>query len=113
MSANGNVYTEFDNTASTGIPASRLTTVYAVNGTIQSADEAGKDAVPLQYGLADVDKISTIKYEVDVPTLNPLNSLIPELVYNNQAPYQLNYAELVPVLVNTIKELSTIAQGKG
>ena len=32
-------------------------------------------------------------------------TLFPELVYDEQTPYQLNYSELIPVLINAIKDL--------
>ena len=32
-------------------------------------------------------------------------TLFPELVYDEQTPYQLNYSELIPVLINAIREL--------
>ena len=32
-------------------------------------------------------------------------TLFPDLVYDEQTPYQLNYSELIPVLINAIREL--------
>ena len=36
-----------------------------------------------------------------------LDPLFPELIYNQQRPYMLNYSELIPVCINAIKDLST------
>jgi hypothetical protein len=112
-----------DNTGSVGTQIERYAAVYATTGTIQTSDSAEKDSEPLQYGLADVEKISTIKYKWksqaaladDDPDkhheyygvkADELDTLFPELVYNQQHPFQLNYSELIPVMINAIKELS-------
>ena len=117
-----------DNASSCGINVGRWTAVYSVTGVIQTSDENEKDSVPLAYGIDDVMKISTIKYkwksQADLPDTDPakqyeyygccareLHSLFPELIYTDQVegqdpvPYQLNYSELVPILINAIKDL--------
>jgi hypothetical protein len=118
-----NVWPFSDNSGSIGAGNLRYSTVFAVNGAIQTSDGADKDSEPLKYGLADVEKISTIKYKWksqaaladDDPDKNheyygvladELDGLFPELVYNQTRPYQLNYSELIPVMINAIKELS-------
>lgn len=94
--------------------------VYATNGVIQTSDSSEKIWTPLQYGLKDVEKITTIKYKwKDTVEQNPndqheyygvladeLDQIFPELVYNEEKPYHLNYQELIPVLINAVKELS-------
>ena len=108
-----------------GTGTNRYALVYAANGTIQTSDETEKDYTPLTYGLDNLMKISTIKYkwkkQAELPDTDPtknyeyygicareLNTLFPELVYNESTPYQINYSELIPVLINSIKELKNI-----
>jgi hypothetical protein len=107
----------------------RWKAVYAVNGTIQTSDARYKDSVPLEYGLNEVLQANTILYswktQADLPDTDPeknfkyfgvcadeLVSIMPELCYNENpdVAVQINYAELVPVCINAIKELS--AQNK-
>ena len=120
----GTIFPTVDDAFSCGKSGNRWNLVYAVNGSIQTSDETEKDSVPLTYGLSDVEQITTIKYkwksQADLPDDDPaknyeyygvcareLNTLFPELVYTEQEPYQLNYTELIPVMINAIKELST------
>jgi hypothetical protein len=117
-----NIIPQTNNIYSCGSSANKWTTVWAVNGTIQTSDENYKDSVSLQYGLEDVMKITTIKYkwktQADLPDDDPtknyeyfglcaneLNELFPELVYNETEVKQLCYAEVIPILVNAIKDL--------
>ena len=111
-----------DNLTGLGIVTQRWTSVYSVNGAIQTSDELDKNYIPLTYGLSDLMKVSTIKYkwksQDDLPEDDPkknyeyfgicareLNELFPELVYNEQEPYQVNYSEIIPVCINAIKDL--------
>jgi hypothetical protein len=111
-----------DNDLPLGQSGNRWSAVWAANGTIQTSDESEKDAVPLAYGLDDLAKVSTIKYKWksqaalsdDDPDKNheyfgvcaeELDALFPELVYNQQEPFAINYSELVPICINAIKEL--------
>ena len=115
-------YPADDNIISLGVLGGRWTAVYSANGTIQTSDELDKNYVPLPYGLSDLMKVSTIKYkwksQDDLPEDDPkknyeyfgicareLNELFPELVYNEQEPYQINYSEIIPVCINAIKDL--------
>ncbi len=76
----------------------------------------------MTYGLSNLLAVDTIMYSwksqeelpEDDPTRNykyygvkadQVAELFPELVYDEQTPYQLNYSELIPVLINAIKEL--------
>ena len=112
-----------DNMYGLGTANLRWSTVYAANGAIQMSDQAVKDAVPLAYGLTDLLNIDTIKYkwksQAALPDDDPekdyeyygvcadqLDPLFPELIYNRQRPYQINYSELIPVCINAIKDLS-------
>lgn len=56
--------------------------------------------------LPDTDP--TKNYEYYGICARELNTLFPELVYNESTPYQINYSELIPVLINSIKELKNI-----
>jgi hypothetical protein len=113
-----------DNAISLGITSHRWSSVFAGNGTIQTSDGALKDAVPLPYGLREVSQVRTIKYkwksQADLPDEDPqkafeyygfcadeLRDVFPELVYdeNKEAPIQMNYSEMLPVVVNAVKEL--------
>jgi hypothetical protein len=106
-----------------GASANRWLAVYATNGTIQTSDSAQKDHVPLLYGMTEILQINTIKYkwksQADLPDSDPaknfeyygfcaneLKLLLPELVYDEDAslPVQMNYSELLPVVVNALKE---------
>jgi hypothetical protein len=119
---NGSVYPHADNRGSVGGTANRWVAVYAMNGTIQTSDETEKDHTPLQYGLEQINQVSTIKYKWKSQALladddpdklheyygvcaREVDKLFPELVYNQNEPYQINYAELIPVLINAVKEL--------
>ena len=118
-----NMYPGADNGSNLGISGSRWLAVYAVNGAIQTSDSKEKDAVPLSYGLNEILQVRTIKYKWksqaelpdDAPEKNyqyygfcadELAPIFPELVYNEdpKVPVQMNYSEIMPVMVNAIKE---------
>jgi hypothetical protein len=124
INANG-LYPYSDNSVPLGMDGNRWTAVYSLTGSIQTSDETEKDSVPLAYGLNDIMKVTTIKYkwktQSDLPDDDPtknyeyygvcareLNTLFPELVYNETSPYQINYSELTPILINSIKDLKKI-----
>lgn len=127
---NGSFTATTDNTMDLGGgTGQRWKAVYAVNGTIQTSDARYKDSTILQYGLNEVLQANTILYswktQADLPDTDPeknfkyfgvcadeLVSIMPELCYNENpdVAVQINYAELVPVCINAIKELS--AQNK-
>lgn len=87
-----------------------------------TSDSSWKEWVPLPYGLDDVLKVQTIMYkwksQAEMSDDDPakqyqyfgvcadqLNALFPELIYNEQKPFQINYAELIPLCVNAIRDL--------
>jgi hypothetical protein len=101
----------------------RWSAVYSTNGTIQTSDSKEKDSQPLLYGINEVLQMRTIKYkwksQADLPDSDPkknfeyygfcadeLGPLFPELVYDEDTntPIQMNYSELLPVVVNAVKE---------
>jgi hypothetical protein len=117
------IYPGFDQTISLGVAGYRWSAVWAVNGSIQTSDTKEKDAVPLPYGLNEILQMRTIKYkwksQADLPDDAPeknyqyygfcadeLAPIFPELVYNEdpKVPVQMNYSEIMPVMVNAIKE---------
>lgn len=94
----------------------RFNTVYAANGTIQTSDIRQKKNIEvLNYGLKEVLALRPVRYAWKNDTLNQqhvgliaqeVNTIIPEVVSGNESTEILgmNYAELVPVLINAIKE---------
>ena len=127
--AGSNFNPQFDNFQSLGTTGSRWSAVYAANGTIQTSDSHLKNYEPLVYGLDDVCQIDTIKfkwkYQEDFPEDSPernfeyygfkaenLRDLFSELVYDEQEsegiPIQVNYSEILPICVNSIKQLKQL-----
>lgn len=112
-----------DNAYDCGWSGARWRSVWSANGTIQTSDSNQKDAQPLPYGINEVLQMRTIKYkwksQADLPDTDPqknfeyygfcadeLAPIFPELVYdeNKEVPVQMNYSEILPVVVNAIKE---------
>lgn len=112
----GNVAPGADNTYSLGKSGLRWTAVWATNGVIQTSDARLKTAIkPLQYGLKQVMEMQPVEYEwKDDSTgekqigliAQEVQKIVPEVVTGNAEKETLgmNYAELVPVLINAIKE---------
>lgn len=115
-----------DNNITLGSSGGRYVSVFAVNGTIQTSDLRYKDSIPLEYGLNEVLQANTILYswktQADLPDTDPtknykyfgicadqLATIMPELCYteDSNVAIQINYSELIPVIINSIKELST------
>ena len=120
----GSVYPAVNCMSSLGTTSNVWTSVYAATGTVSTSDSAVKDWEPLPYGLSDILGVTTIKYkwksQAALPDDDPeknyeyfgvcadqLDPLFPELIYNTQRPFMLNYSELIPVCINAIKDLST------
>ncbi len=106
-----------DNTYSLGGgTTNRWTAVYATNGTIQTSDRRLKTNIKtLNYGLKEVLAMQPVSYNwKEKPTTGhkigliaqDVRKLVPEVVTGDEAKEKLgmNYAELVPVLINAIKE---------
>lgn len=106
-----------DNSISIGTSARRWTAVYAANGTIQTSDiRLKKNILPLTYGLADLMKLQPVSYDWKNDEghkigliAQEVKKVIPEVVVGDETKENLgmNYAELVPVLINAVKELKT------
>jgi hypothetical protein len=106
-----------DNTYSLGKNTARWSAVWSANGTIQTSDARLKTNItPLNYGLREILLMHPVRYNWKTsPASNPkigliaqeIRQLIPEVVAGNEKTEMLgmNYAELVPVLINAVKEL--------
>ena len=111
------------NTYSLGTSGNCWSAVWTTLGTVSMSDSAVKVTTPLTYGLSELLKIDTIKYQWksqtalsdDDPAKNyyyygvcadQVAPILPELIYTDQSPYMLNYSELIPVCINAIKDLS-------
>ncbi len=106
-----------DNTYSAGNTTNRWTAVWATNGTIQTSDiRLKKNIHPLGYGLPEILRLQPVSYDwKDNSGSNKIGliaqevkKVIPQVVSGNEEKENLgmNYAELVPVLINSIKELN-------
>lgn len=105
-----------DNATTMGSLSKRWSTVYAANGTIQTSDfRLKKNILPLQYGLQEILQLVPVSYDwKDNSGTNKIGliaqevkKVIPQVVVGeeNKENLGMNYAELVPVLINAIKEL--------
>jgi hypothetical protein len=106
-----------NNVYSMGNTSNRSTEIWAVNGTIQTSDRRLKTNIhALPYGLAEVKRLNPVSYNwIDEKNTGnkigliaqEVKKIIPEVVTGNEATETLgmNYAEMVPVLINAIKEL--------
>lgn len=114
----GQVIPDADGSRSLGIASRRWQAVYAANGTIQTSDvRLKKNILPLTYGLNEVIKLEPVSYDWKDNSgthkvgliAQEVRKIIPEVVVGDESKESIgmNYAELVPVLVNAIKELNT------
>ncbi len=106
-----------NNSYSLGNNTRRNTAVWAVNGTIQTSDKRMKKNIHrLGYGLNEVLQLKPIRFNwIDEnDTRNKIGLLaqdvrkvLPEVVHGEESREMLgvNYAEIIPALINAIKEL--------
>ena len=108
------------NTYGLGSASQQWLSVYATMGAIQTSDSTVKETVPLSYGLNDLLNVDTVKFkwksQAELSDDDPekvyeyygvcADQLFPELIYNRQRPFQINYSELIPVCINAIKDLN-------
>jgi hypothetical protein len=116
LSVAGIIAPSADNTYTLGKNGARWSAVWATNGVIQTSDARMKTAIePLQYGLKEVMQMNPVKYQwKDDSTglfkigliAQEVRSIIPEVVSGDEKKENLgmNYSELVPVLINAIKD---------
>jgi Chaperone of endosialidase len=111
----GQIIPDGDNTWSCGSSARRWSAVYAANGTIQTSDfRLKKNIHDLPYGLKEVMQMKPVSYNWKDNTggnkigliAQEVRKIIPEVVLGDESKENLgmNYAEIVPVLINAIKE---------
>jgi hypothetical protein len=111
----GIVAPSVDNTWSLGKSTLKWTAVYAVNGTIQTSDARMKTNIePLNYGLKEIILMQPVRYSWKNDPLSSkigliaqeVEKLVPEVVAGDEKKENLgmNYGELVPVLINAVKE---------
>ncbi|TAH03567.1 MAG: tail fiber domain-containing protein [Sphingobacteriales bacterium] len=105
-----------DNTYTIGSSTNRWSAVYATNGTIQTSDaRLKKNITPLKYGIKELQQLQAVTYSwlLQPEQKNKIGliaqqvqQIIPEVVVGNAAKDKLgmNYAELIPVLINTLKQ---------
>jgi len=116
LSVAGVVAPSVDNTYSLGKSTARWSVVYAANGTIQTSDLRLKTNIePLRYGLKEVMLMQPVRYHWKDNAMpgakigliaQDVQQLVPEVVVGDQQKENLgmNYAELVPVLINAVKQ---------
>jgi hypothetical protein len=104
-----------DNAIQCGSSTRRWSFVYAANGTIQTSDiRFKKEVQPLTYGLQEILKMRPVSYawkdssdDRDHVGLiaQEVKQIVPEVVMDDDPDHLgMNYAELVPVLINAIQE---------
>lgn len=112
----GQVIPDADNTWTLGINGRRWSAVWAANGTIQTSDiRLKKNILPLNYGLNEIMQMEPVSYDWKDNSgshkigliAQEVKKIVPEVVTGDESKESLgmNYAELVPVLINAVKEL--------
>jgi hypothetical protein len=105
-----------DNMYSLGKNGARWSEVWSANGVIQTSDARLKTNIQeLSYGLNELMQLKPVSYNwKDKPASHKIGliaqevqQIIPEVISGDESTGALgmNYAELVPVLINSIKEL--------
>ena len=112
----GQVIPDADNQWTLGINGRRWSALWAANGTIQTSDiRLKKNILPLNYGLKEVMQMEPVSYDWKDNSgthkigliAQEVKKIVPEVVIGdeNKENLGMNYAELVPVLINAMKEL--------
>lgn len=107
-----------DNTYALGSSTNRWKEVWSANGVIQTSDARLKTNIRnLHYGLKEVMQLRPVSYDWKSNTnehkigliAQEVQLVVPEVVTGDPASQTLgmNYAELVPVLINAVQELKT------
>ncbi|MGN6618354.1 MAG: tail fiber domain-containing protein, partial [Ilyomonas sp.] len=99
-----------------GTSSYKWSQVYALNGTINTSDRRTKKNIhQLKYGLKEILSLQPVSYNWKDPShkedkigliAQDVKKVVPEVVVGDESKEMLglNYAELVPVLINAIKE---------
>jgi hypothetical protein len=107
-----------DNNNSLGTAARRWTTVFAVNGTINTSDARLKENIQdLNYGLGEIMKLRPVSYNWKTGAkytklgliAQETEKIIPEVVSKPEEKdgyYGLMYSDLIPVLIKATQELN-------
>jgi hypothetical protein len=105
-----------DNNNSLGLSSNRWTTVFAVNGTINTSDARLKENVQnINYGLSEVMRLRPVSYNWKTGAkytklgliAQETEKIIPEVVSKPQEKdgyYGIMYSDLIPVLIKAIQE---------
>lgn len=105
-----------DNTYTMGTSTNRWSEVWATNGVIQTSDARLKTNIQsLEYGVKELLQLRPVTYQWKKTNsgqrkigliAQEVKKLVPEVVIGDEKKENLgmNYAELVTVLINTIKE---------
>ncbi|MFN2223031.1 MAG: tail fiber domain-containing protein, partial [Candidatus Promineifilaceae bacterium] len=116
LTKGGDVLPGVDDAYLLGDSSHRWQAVYAVEGTIQTSDGRFKEnIVDLDAGLDEVGRLRPVTFNwIDRPedgrhfglVAQEVAEVLPEIVEGGQSgqPLGMNYAEVVPVLVNAIQE---------
>jgi enhancing lycopene biosynthesis protein 2 len=134
------IYPDVDNATGLGTGSKRWSAVWAFNGTIQTSAGVLKNHTPLNSGLEELQQIDTVEFEWkndvsdDVEEEDEqgkkrkrkrrhlgllaenIKTVFPDIVHGEGENMGVNYAELVPLLVNCIKQLNekvTALEGQG
>jgi hypothetical protein len=112
----GNIIPRVSGSGTLGTSTYKWNAVYATNGTIQTSDRRMKtNILDLKYGLKEVLAMRPVSFNwKTTPGSNKkvgliaqeVMAIVPEVVSGDETKETLglNYAELVPVLINAVKE---------
>lgn len=114
----GNVLPDNNGLYSLGQVGLRWTTVYAINGTINTSDRREKENIKdLTYGLAEIQKLRPVSFSWKASEdgrtklgliAQELLDVVPEVVETGESADDrmgVYYSDLIPVLVKAIQEL--------
>lgn len=108
-----------DNQSLLGSSTNRWSQVWSVEGVLQTSDRRLKENIKdISYGLSEVLRLDPVEFswKKDSTRANnlgfiaqDLEKILPEVVTKKDDEYMaVNYAEIIPVLVNSIKEQQEI-----
>ena len=112
----GNIVPRVSGSGTIGTSTYKWNAVYATNGTIQTSDRRMKtNILDLKYGLKEVLAMRPVSFNWKTTPDNnkkvgliaqEVKAIVPEVVTGDETKETLglNYAELVPVLINAVKE---------